>query len=418
VTRPGRAARLAALGAGPIAVAVAVQSAGNLAFHAAVGRWLDPGAYGALGAVLSAMVLLAVPLGAVQTAASALVAERGLTASAVRRTLRAVALWSMLPALLVLVAAPALRDYFRLASLAEAVPLAPYLVVAAVVAAARGLLLGAGRLGTVAVTYLAGTAVRLLLGLLLIEPFGVAGALAGTVAAEAASLAVAAVRLRAPDGPGTGGGLRLGSVARAGFTITGLFLFSTADLLLARHHLGDAASGSYVAAATVAKTVLALPAGIMAAVFPRLIAAWSAPGRGRALAQAGAVVAGPALLGAAVIVAAPGPLLRVLYGEGYADDTGLVRTLAAIAALTSLVTVLANAALARRGRTVVIPWAGAVLEVALIETWHGSPAQIAWCSAAALLPTLLLMAAAEGRRWARPAGRTGDRKDLTCASSS
>ena len=397
----GRFARLAALGAAPIAVAVAVQSAGNLAFHAVVGRMMDPGSYGALGAVLSAMVMLGVPLGALQTAASALVAEHGLTRETTRRTLRSVALWSVPPALVVLVCAPLLRDYFHLASLAEAAQLAPYLIVAAVTAAARGLLLGDRRVGTVATTYLVATVVRLTLGLVLVVPFGVSGALAGTIVSELAALFVAARRLRVPAGLSGATGLRLGAVAYAGIAVTGMFLFSTADLLLARHHLGDAASGSYVAAATVAKTVLALPAGIMAAVFPRLLAAWPTAGRGRALLTSGAAVAGPAVLGAAVIVAVPSLVLRVLYGDGYADAAGLVRALASVAALTCLVSVLTHAALARRSRTIVVPWAGAVLEIALIEVWHGSATQIAACSAAALVPTLLLMAVLEGRPWSR-----------------
>ncbi|GGQ73725.1 lipopolysaccharide biosynthesis protein [Couchioplanes azureus] len=396
-----RIASLAARGAAPIAVAVAVQSAGNLAFHSVVGRLLDPGAYGALGAVLSAMVMLGVPLGALQTAASALVAEHGLTRDTARRTLRAVALWSLPPALVVLLCAPVLRDYFHLASLAETVQLAPYLIAAAVVAAARGLLLGDRQVGTVAATYLFSTVVRLALGLALVVPFGVSGALAGTVVAELAALVVAVPRLRGPAGRSGATRLRLGAVAHAGIAVTGLFLFSTADLLLARHHLGDAASGSYVAAATVAKTVLALPAGIMAAVFPRLLAAWPTPGRTRALLTGGAAVTGPAVLGAAGVVALPSLVLAVLYGDGFADATGLVQTLAGVAALTSFVTVLTNAALARRSRLIAVPWAGAVLEIALIETWHGSGAQIAACSAAALAPTLLAMVLLEGRRWAR-----------------
>jgi O-antigen/teichoic acid export membrane protein len=402
VTSPtGRLVGLLARGAAPIAVAVAVQSAGNLAFHSVVGRMLDPDAYGALGAVLAAMLMLGVPLGAVQTAASALVAEHGPGWASARRTLRSVALWSLPPALVVLACAPFLRDYFHLGSLAESAQLAPYLVIAAVTAAARGLLLGDKKVGAVAMTYFVATAVRLGLGLALVVPLGVAGALAATVLGELAALALTLRPLRQPDAGAAGSTLRLSAVAHAGFAVTGLFLFSTVDLLLARHHLVDGASGAYVAAATIAKTVLALPAGIMAAVFPRLLAGWLKPGRGKVLFNGAIAVAGPAVLGALVMVAVPALVLRVLYGDGYLDATGLVRTLASVAALTSLVTVLTNAALARRSWTVVIPWFGAVLEVALIELWHGSAVQIAVCSAAALAPTLLLMLLIEGRAWVR-----------------
>jgi hypothetical protein len=58
--------------AGPLVVAVAVQSVGNLGFHAVLGRLLPADGYGALGAVLAAMVMLGVPLGALQAAASTL----------------------------------------------------------------------------------------------------------------------------------------------------------------------------------------------------------------------------------------------------------------------------------------------------------------------------------------------------------
>ena len=146
-------------------------------------------------------------------------------------------------------------------------PLAPYLVVSAVLAAARGLLLGGrGSAPWPSPTWSArrsgwGSASRWC-------SVGVAGALLATLVGEVAALVVAVgPLLRWSDG--TPGRLRLGPSA-AGVAVTGLFLFSTVDLLLARHHLRDDASGSYVAAATVAKTVLALPAAIMSVVFPRL----------------------------------------------------------------------------------------------------------------------------------------------------
>ncbi|RZU54379.1 Na+-driven multidrug efflux pump [Krasilnikovia cinnamomea] len=397
-----RLARVLLGGIGPIAIAVLVQSAGNLAFHAVVGRELDADGYGALGAVLSAMVMLGVPLGALQAAASALVARHGPGRATGMRALRAVTLWSLLPGVLVLAVAPGLQAYFHLGSLADAALLAPYLVVSAVLATARGLLLGDRKVGTVATTYLASTAARLALGLGLVIPYGVTGALVGTLAGEVAALAVALVPLLRPA-PDTdpAAALRLRAVARAGVAVTGLFLFSTVDLLLARHHLSGDGSGDYVAAATVAKTVLALPAGIMSAVFPRLAAAWPLPHRLRALLTGGAAVVVPALLGATVIAAVPWLVLRLLYGDGYADAAGLVRTLSLVAALTSVVTLATHAGLARGGRTIAVPWIGAVLEVVFIELWHDSPAQIAAGSVAALVPTLVVIAMLEGRAWTR-----------------
>ncbi|MFD1363946.1 lipopolysaccharide biosynthesis protein [Actinoplanes sichuanensis] len=387
--------------AGPIAVAVAVQSAGNLAFHALVGRLLEPAAYGALGALLAAMVMLGIPLGALQTAASAHAAASGAGRATTIGTLRAVTLWSLPAGVLTLLCAPLLSDWFHLDGMAGSAQLGPYLMVAALLATARGLLLGTRRITAVAGTYLIATAVRLILGVALALPFGVTGALAATLLSEVAALA-AAVRVLVRDRePGAGTTLRLGAVGGAAVAVTGLFLFSTVDLLLARHHLAGAESGAYVAAATVAKTVLALPAAIMAAVFPRLVAAYDRPGRARTLLTACAAVAGPALVGAAVVAVVPALVLTVLYGDGYSGATTLVQVLSGVAGVTSLVTVLTNAALARHSWMTLVPWAGAVLEIVLIQLWHGSAAQIAACSAAALLPTLLVIAVAEGRAWTR-----------------
>ncbi|SDT46883.1 Membrane protein involved in the export of O-antigen and teichoic acid [Actinoplanes derwentensis] len=380
-------------------MAVAVQSAGNLIFHAVIGRFLPAGAYGALGTLLAAMVMLGIPLGALQTAASAHAAAHGANRPASFRSLRAVALWSLPPALATLLCAPLISAYFHLDGSGEAAQLAPYLIVTALVATARGLLLGSRRVSVVAVSYVVATAVRLVAGLGLVLLFGVGGALAATLLSEVAALLVA-VRALARDPAGESGGtLRPRAVGGAAVAVTGLFVFSTVDLLLARHHLPTNESGSYVAAATVAKTVLALPAGIMAAVFPRLVAAHGRAGRGRVLGQSLLAVTGPALLGAAVVVAVPALVLRLLYGDQYAGATALVQILAAVAGLTSVVTVLTNAALARRSWVTLVPWAGAALEIALIEFRHGSADQIAVCSAAALLPTLLVIALAEGRAW-------------------
>jgi hypothetical protein len=396
-----RIARGLARGVGPIAVAVIIQSAGNLGFHAVVGRLLDAEAYGALGTVLAAMVVLGVPLGTLQTAASAMVAEHGLGPGTARRTLSRVAMSSVLPAAAVLACASGLRDYFHLDSWGEAAQLAPYLVASAVLAAARGLLLGAGRTGAVAATYLVSTALRIGLGLALVAPLGVAGALLGTLAGEVAAVAVAVVLLLPPGLDGDQGRLGLRAVGRAGVTVTGLFLFSTVDLFLARHYLHPGASGSYIAAATVAKTILALPASIMSVVFPQMVAAWPGRGRGRVLLTGVIAVAGPALLAGAVVVAAPSLVLGLLYGNRYADAAEVVRILAVVAALTSVVAVMTHAALARRAWTIAVPWAGAAMQVALIPLWHATPAQVAACSAAALVPTLLLVVALEGRAWSR-----------------
>ena len=397
--------RLSAALAAPLLFAVIVQNLANFGFHAVVGRTLPPGDYGALGAVLAVMVLLSVPLMALQASASALVSGSGWTTSVVRRTLRTVAIASLGAGVAVLAVSGPVQSYFHLASRVDAAVLAPFVSVSILLAVARGLLLGDGRVSTTASTYLVGTAARFGLGVLLVFPFGVTGALVGTLLGECAALVTATVPVLRRRGRGDASArLRIGDLALSGFAVTGLFLFSTVDLLMARHYLPDAATGSYVAAATIGKTVLALPAAIIGVYFPRLVIAWRA-GDSAVLRRAVVVVCGLALLGAVVVAAVPGLLLHLLYGpHGFADASGLVRLLAVVAGLTSVVSVLTYAALARRGWSLLVPWSGAVLEIALIVRAHASTTDIALASLTALVPTLVVMAVWEGLVWWR-AGR-------------
>jgi uncharacterized membrane protein YoaK (UPF0700 family) len=115
-------------------------------------------------------------------------------------------------------------------------------------------------------------------------------------------------------------------------------------------------------------------------------------------------VGGLAALGAAVVALTPGLLLGLLYGpRAMAGQEGLVVVLAVVAALTSVVSVLTYAAIARRGWTVLVPWSGALLETLLIVAAHEDPATIATRSLVALVPTLLVMVALELSAWRRRA---------------
>jgi hypothetical protein len=155
-----------------------------------------------------------------------------------------------------------------------------------------------------------------------------------------------------------------------------------------------------VAAATIGKTVLALPAAALAVAYPRLVAGFVRPARQRVLVSALLVVGVPALAGALVVALAPDLVLTVLYGrDTFADAAGLVRVLALVAGLSAFVSVFAYAALARKGRLAFAPWVGAALEIVMIELWHGSATQVALGSAAALAVTLTCLAISEPLKW-------------------
>ncbi len=393
-----RLSRLAA----PLLIAVAIQSVANLLFHAVVGRTLSPSDYGALGAILAAMTLVAVPLSALQTAAARTSAAGGLTRQTASRAITRTFLWSLPIVILLLVVAVPVRDFLELTTTFEAAILAPTLVTATVIAVTRGLLLGAGRSGVVAVSFLLATAVRLGPGLILVAYWGITGALIATLAGEVAGLALVLwVALRSPTGSLTS--LTGGDVAKTGAVVAGLFAFSTVDLFLARHYLGGTESGYYVAAATIGKTVLALPAAALAVAYPKLVAAWESSGRMAALRSALMVVGLPAVAGVAVVALLPGLVLTILYGSGtYSAAESLTRVLALVAGVSAFVSVFAHAGLARSSRWSLFPWVAAVLEVGLIAWRHADTMQIAQGSVAALVIALLVLGFVELTAWRQP----------------
>ena len=393
--RSSRLSRLAA----PLFIAVIVQSVANLLFHAVVGRALTPEEYGALGTVLAGMTLVAVPLSALQTASARATATSGLTASTARRLVVRTTIYSAPVVVLVLALSAPIAAFLHLDSTWDAAILAPTLWVAALIAVVRGLLLGVGRTGVVAGSYILSTILRIGPGLLLAAVAGVTGALLGTLLGELGALVLVAVAaLRSPSGDAAH--LSGGDYLRTGAVVTGLFLFTTVDLFLARHFLPGVASGAYVAAATIGKTVLALPAAAISIAYPRLVAGW-ADGKPRPAIKSSLLVVGvPAVLAAAVVAVLPGLVLAVLYGSGtFPGAEPVTSVLAIVAGLSAFVSVLVHAGMARNRWTMWLPWFGALLEIVVISTWHSTGTAVAAGSAAAGALVLVLLVVFELPAW-------------------
>jgi O-antigen/teichoic acid export membrane protein len=276
--------------------------------------------------------------------------------------------------------------------------LGPFVATSIVLAVLRGRLLGVGRIGLVALTFLASVATRLVITLALLHVAPVTGALLATLVGELLALVIAVVSLR-----GLGidrlrtTWLPVDDVIRSGVVIGGLFLFTTVDLFLARALLPTSDSGAYVAAATVGKTLLALPAAALAAAYPRLVRAGRGPSRSAELLRTGVVVCGLAALGALVVAAVPDLVLTVLYGGSYPDAGSLVRVLALVAGASSIISLATYALLAVRSAAALLPLAGAVLEVAVIAHWHGTTLTVARGSALATAVTAVALGLALAR---------------------
>ena len=395
---PTRAQNIMRALAGPLLIAVILQNLGNLVLHAILGRYLTADQYGALGTVLSLMVMLTVPLSALQAAASKSASAGASLPTAQRRSIRTIAWVSVAAAVPVLLAAPLLVSAFHLPSLLDALVLGPFVGISIALAVVRGRLLGLDQrtgIRSVAITFVISTIIRVGLAVALLPVIGTSAAILATLVGETLALiygvrALPAASAASPHGRGEHPWLRWGDVGWSGLAIGGLFLFTTIDLFLARHFLPGDASGSYVAAATIGKTLLALPAAAMAAAYPRLVAAGRGPGRRAEVRRTGVVVVGLALVATVVVAAAPGLVLQALYGSSFAGSAGLVRLLAIVAGTSAIVSVVTYSLLAVGSRWSLLPWVGALVQVVAISVWHASPMQVGAASAASLAVTVLI----------------------------
>ena len=293
--------------AAPLLIAVVIQNAGNLILHAVLGRFLTADQYGALGTLLSLMILFTVPLSALQAAASKGAAVGPSTKAAQRRSVRTLVISAVLVTVVVTAMAPLPTALFHLESTTDALLLGPFVGVSIALAVVRGRLLGLDQrrgIRAVAATFVISTAVRLGIAFATLSTLGTTGAIVATLVGECLALGYGVIALRpttaaSAAAPGPHPWLTASDMGWSSLAIGGLFLFTTIDLFLARHFLSGAASGGYVAAATIGKTLLALPAAALAAAYPRMVGVGRGPGRLPELRRTGIVVAGLALLAAA-----------------------------------------------------------------------------------------------------------------------
>src|SRR6266542_4154696 len=154
------------------------------------------------------------------------------------------------------------------------------LLALALIAAVQGMLQGRERFALLAVVLVAAAAGKLAAGVALVAlGTGVDGAIAAVAVGSLAAVLLALVWVR--PGGRSGRTARdwarllprgLGrEVAAATGGILGLFVLANVDVLLARHHLGAAASGLYAAGAVVAKIAYWAPQFVVLIVFPRMV---------------------------------------------------------------------------------------------------------------------------------------------------
>ena len=330
-------------------ITLTVVNGSNFLFHAVISRRLEPASYGGLSALLGILLVLTVPVSALQLAITRRVAARhdaGIDRSSVvvGPLLADAVVWGVVLSGVLVAAAPLVRAFLHLPTLSSAVMLAVYVLPAAIALVPRAVLLGQLRFRLVAGGLLTGAATRLVLGVVLVDGgAGIDGAMAATVLGEVVTAAVLLPALRTVvRGPEEVAPLRVRwrDATGAVLAFTGFWVLTAVDTVLARHFFARADSGLYAAAATGARTAMFFSAAVAIVAFPRF-----AQGRGGTRSRAALVqaLAAVALLGfglAGVILVAPDTVIEILFGVAYEGSAEVIGVLALASATLGIVNVL------------------------------------------------------------------------------
>ena len=358
----------------------------NFVFHAMVSRLLGPASFGALGAVLNVITVLAVPLGAVQVAVTQAVAPRAGREDrpSLRRLTVQAALWGAGAMVAFWALTPVLDEFLRLTSLFADLAIGIWIPLAVVSAVLQGALLGQLRFLPVAIaTFLGGGALRLLSGAALVSAgFGMGGAVAATLIAAAftvGTLLLVARRGLLDPGPDPVR-ISLRDAALSIAALAGATILTGVDVFLARHYLSPVAAGHYAAAAIAGHVALFLPGALITVTFPRLVAAAA---RGidarKTVIETLALVTAIGLAAFAVLAGMAGGVVGLLFGPKYLASVSIVWIVALTSVVLGVISLLTYFHIARRSMAALSSWAGVALAWALVAVLHGGMATIAFC---------------------------------------
>ena len=383
-------------------VAFAVASLGNFAFHAAISRLLNPASYGTFSSLMSLLLVLQVPIGAVQVVITHEVASRrgaGLPDASLDRLLKQALTSAAVGLVVTIILIRPIEAFLHISSAGPVFTLGVLVGAVCVGVVPRAVLLGLLRLRLVAVGLILSAIMRILVGVVLVQAgTGVTGAMLATLGSEIGmtALFLFAVRSnirRAPGQHSISISFTLIVLSLAAFV--GLWLMIAIDTLLSRHYLPPAQSGFYAAASTAGTIAFFLPSALAVVLFPRFAEHNGVGSESRQhLVQGGLFVTGLGLATAALIAAVPRVVIRVLFGSTYTVSTSVVGVLAFSAAVAGLVSLLVYYHLARRSAAALIPLGGVALAAVLTYFWHDDMVTIALITMWSFLAIAVVMSLA------------------------
>lgn len=386
------------------AVTLAV-NLGSFAFLVLVARSATPAVFGALGALAALTLVFEVPANALQVAVgrtvSATSADGRIPQVVAGPLLIEASAFGAGACAVLLAVSPLVERFLHLPSITSALLLGAYALPVGLSVVPKGVLAGQGRWPLLSTGLLAGIAVRLVVGVVLVRRGGgLEGAFVAMVWGELVTAVIVLIGLRrlivhtGPPPPaelvvppgGAPSHLGWGQAKAAAIAFTGYWALTAVDVVLARHWLGPSTSGSYAAAATLAQIALLAPGAIAAVTFPRLVGADvprlvgpdSKPNQRLMFALGSAAVAVTGFAAALVVTLLASQTVRAVFGRPYAPAASIVGLLAFSGALLGLVTVLLHYHLNRGGRvTASLCWPGILVTIVGATVWHRSMTEIA-----------------------------------------
>jgi O-antigen/teichoic acid export membrane protein len=378
-------------------VGVAVANIANAASNLIAGRWLGPGRYGDLAALLAVLGLISFPLGAAQyniaAWVAALAAKRdveGVGALARRSFAVASGVGLVIAILFALLTLP-IKDALGVNSALSVLLLAPAVFAAALTPPFFGLSQGLERFVLFSWVQAAGPVVRVVLvAAVLALGAGVVGAMGATVVGSFVGVIAAAIVLRAwlAVGGGVASPISRRTAIRAIGPVTlgiiALTSLTTIDVVIAKLSFSAEEAGVYSAASLVARLVLYVPAAIASVLLPK-VSSRSASGRASAdiIVKSLAVTAILCVLATTVYTLAPRELLETAYGSKYASAQSFLWLFGVAMTGFALVNVLFVYHVARG--TMVVPFVmvgAAVIQLALFGIVHETPHELLLVSTA------------------------------------
>jgi len=385
---------------------IAVANAGNYLFQLVAARWLGPGQYGDLAALVAVAALITLPLGGLQAAVARDVAtleaekRHALAAARTRYGLGLALGAGVIAASALMLLSEFIRQMLDIASLLAVVLTLALVIPAFLMPLLLGWLQGVQRFGLLSATLSIGPMLRIaLLAIVVAAGQGVAGAIGATLVASAAALVIPMAVLRANLGrgiPRAAGRFDWTKGLRRSFpVVTGLLALtalSTIDIVVANTALDGHWAGIYGSASLIGRVILYLSTAVVTVLLPKVSERSALRLDTRTILSASLIATAVLSLGLTLVYTLfSGTIVTLTVGGEYADAGPLLWIFALAMSGYALLNVLLFNDLGQGGTSMVkLLVGGTAAQLVAFAIFHDSAWQLVTVSAATSFVLLLV----------------------------